>query len=1136
LTDFLHRLRQSMARHALRGLDDVHLLARFREQGEEAAFACLVERHGPMVLSVCRRVLGNEHEAEDAFQATFLVLFRKASGIRKRTSLPSWLHGVAFRIATKAGRRSAQRRRVEREAGRNVEQEEMDTATWNELRVLLDEEIQRLPSKLRLPLILCYLQEKTHAQAAAELGWPRTSVSARLAQAKELLHTRLVRRGVRVAPTILAGVLAEKATAAVVPAGLVLATVRLAAAMAAGKATTATVAVALAQGFLRGLTAVKLLLATAIVSGLGLGLGFVGAFALTTGTGERPTAPGKTVNTKVEQPKKKLPPQARLDAMGDPLPAGVVARMGSSRLRHSESIQNIVYSSDGKTIVSQVRKDGICLWDAATGMLKQRLALPVSPNYAHPVDNQTMVVAVIDYRKKDVMIQMLDMRAAKELGRFMVSAGSSATDVALAPGGKTVAYSLNDGIVHLVDATTGKEKLQFKSGEGGGRRGFAFSPDNTTLAVSDSSKSATVRFHDATDGKLVREFKQEGKGLLHLRFSPDGRFLAAHALPFKTEAKETSMVLFDMRTGKESPKMSGADGSDRVLAFSPDGKFLATSKDRRENALGVILWDLDSGKEVRRFATWDTVTAGAFSPDGKTLAGGNLLGTIALWDVASGISLPASAAPIQFTKIRGFAAGGKHLIGEAERFYLWETATGREVRPLAMLGRESWPARALSPDLTIMAAFGLDGKTIKLCDADDAKELRVFEGLDQGKKLDGIEGLNVPRFLRFSPDGRLLVSVNKETAQVWNVQTGQQIYKFPDFPTFWYDPIVFSADSGWLAATSYGERAGAGPSIRLWDLKTGKMAKQLTPRRGWAYALAFSPDGRFLAASTSSRNVIYNNEDVADRGLIQVWDLASGKEWRSFDDTNPLGSTCLDFSPDGRMLASCNIDGLHLWELATGGHRHVFKGHSGYVNSLAFLPNGRLLAAASPEAPVYIWDVGLGLVGPGKKLTAETLERSWADLAGEDAGKAYQALLVLASDPNRAVPFLGQHLKPVPSPDPKRIQQLVKDLESSQFAKRKAAEAELDKLADASAAVLRKAVQDPSSLEVRQRLEQILKGLERYTPDKLRLIRSVEALEWMGTDDALRLITELADGAPDAYLTREAIGARDRLRTMVKGS
>jgi RNA polymerase sigma factor (sigma-70 family) len=146
-----------------RDLSDVDLLERFRLRREEAAFTLLVQRHGPMVLAVCRRVLGDAHEAEDAFQATFLVLIRNAAAIRKQRSLAAWLHGVASRLAHKARKRTLrQRERVGQAFQPDIHDDPGETLATRELRAALDEEIARLPAKYRTPLVLCYLADKTH--------------------------------------------------------------------------------------------------------------------------------------------------------------------------------------------------------------------------------------------------------------------------------------------------------------------------------------------------------------------------------------------------------------------------------------------------------------------------------------------------------------------------------------------------------------------------------------------------------------------------------------------------------------------------------------------------------------------------------------------------------------------------------------------------------------------------------------------------------------------------------------------------------------------------------------------------------------------------------------------------------------
>jgi hypothetical protein len=215
--------------------------------------------------------------------------------------------------------------------------------------------------------------------------------------------------------------------------------------------------------------------------------------------------------------------------------------------------------------------------------------------------------------------------------------------------------------------------------------------------------------------------------------------------------------------------------------------------------------------------------------------------------------------------------------------------------------------------------------------------------------------------------------------------------------------------------------------------------------------------------------------------------------------------------------------------LASGRPRHAFLGHQSRTYSLAFSPDGRTLAASSVDAPVYVWDVA-GILEPRpRRLSNDELQRDWTALAGADATAAFQAIHRLAAVPKRTLPLLREHLKPVPMPDLKRIRQLIKELDSDAFTERQKAVAELEKCADASASLLRQTIEDKPSLEIRRRLQQILDGLERV-PETLRAVRAVEVLELIATPEAVRSIDELAKGAADARLTREAVAARNRLR------
>jgi RNA polymerase sigma factor (sigma-70 family) len=202
---------------------DARLLHRFVIDRDAAAFEAIVDRHGPPVLAVCRRYLKDPADVEDAFQATFLVLVRKASGLRDGDALSSWLYGVAYRVAVRA-RSDALKRRA-REGGPEGLQDAPagPSRPADDAPEILDGELARLPDKYRTPLVLCYLEGRTHDQAAAELGWPVGTVRSRMAKGRSLLRERLARRGVD-APACLAAVRAQVASIPTVPSSLVAAT------------------------------------------------------------------------------------------------------------------------------------------------------------------------------------------------------------------------------------------------------------------------------------------------------------------------------------------------------------------------------------------------------------------------------------------------------------------------------------------------------------------------------------------------------------------------------------------------------------------------------------------------------------------------------------------------------------------------------------------------------------------------------------------------------------------------------------------------------------------------------------------------------------------------------------------------
>jgi RNA polymerase sigma factor (sigma-70 family) len=244
-------LRQSAGAPAERDLADQALLERFVTGGDEKAFAILVQRHGPMVLGVCRRVLHDAHEAEDAFQATFLVLVHKARSIGRPDSLGPWLHGVAYRTSARAWE-AARRRGRERERTAMPDGDPAIEVMGRELCHLLDEELGRLASKYRGPLVLTYLEGKTTEEVARLLGCPKGTVQSRLARGRDRLRDRLVRRGVVLSVSTLSMLLADKAVPASVAEGAVKAAVSTAAGHTVSGAIPETVA-ALTKGVLRAM-------------------------------------------------------------------------------------------------------------------------------------------------------------------------------------------------------------------------------------------------------------------------------------------------------------------------------------------------------------------------------------------------------------------------------------------------------------------------------------------------------------------------------------------------------------------------------------------------------------------------------------------------------------------------------------------------------------------------------------------------------------------------------------------------------------------------------------------------------------------------------------------------------------------
>jgi RNA polymerase sigma factor (sigma-70 family) len=371
----LRHLRQVAHVQAASGATDRQLLDQFVNWGEEAAFTLLLQRHGPMVFGVCRRLLHNEHDAEDVYQATFLLLARKASGIRKRESLSSWLYGVAYRLALRMKAQAASRQTRERRSvlRKQAAQASFFKVAWRELEALLDEALQTLPEKYRVVLVLCYLQSKTQEQAARHLGCALGTVRSRLARGREMLRARLTQRGLALSAGAFVTVLATANPATAVPPLLVHATLRAAATgMGAAAAGVSPRVAALVQGGLNAMVATHTKFMTALLLAFGLVVGGVATLARQATARQEP---GAVRGTAQVAPRPEASPPAVLapetdnaekqkartvighvvDTAGKPLARAQVAILGLPKSRNHARVELVAANALART---QTDKDG----------------------------------------------------------------------------------------------------------------------------------------------------------------------------------------------------------------------------------------------------------------------------------------------------------------------------------------------------------------------------------------------------------------------------------------------------------------------------------------------------------------------------------------------------------------------------------------------------------------------------------------------------------------------------------------------------------------------------------------------------------------------------------------------------------
>jgi hypothetical protein len=287
--------------------------------------------------------------------------------------------------------------------------------------------------------------------------------------------------------------------------------------------------------------------------------------------------------------------------------------------------------------------------------------------------------------------------------------------------------------------------------------------------------------------------------------------------------------------------------------------------------------------------------------------------------------------------------------------------------------------------------------------------------------------------------------------------------------------------------------------------------------------LGFSPDGRLLI----SYNFGQTPEDSSQ--TLRLWEVLTASELMSLPAADANASVAC--SPDGRQMAvTASVGEILLWDLKKGKEQYRFKGFNAEVTSLAFSPDGRRLVSGLSDSTLLVWDVPPG-ANPPIKLAAEDLAKAWNDLAGSDAPRAFRARWILASAPEETLGLLTKHLRRARPADAHRLRRLLTDLESDQFSVREKAQEEVQKLGDLAEPVLKQTLENKPTLEMRRRVQALLERLRGPVtqPERLQALRAVAVLEDIGTTEARRLLEKLAEGAPEARLTREAKESLRRL-------
>jgi RNA polymerase sigma factor (sigma-70 family) len=954
----LHHVRRVLGD---RPLPDGVLLEQFARRADEEAFAALMRRFGPLVWSVSLRGTWHEQDAEDVYQATFLLLARKAKSIRKSGSVSSWLYGVAHRLAQRTRAEAARRRQLEQRVAIPDTAASTDNVTWRELREVLDEELARLPEKYRAPLLLCYFEGMTQEEAARQLGWTPRSVKDRLERGRNRLRTRLAKRGVTLSMTLAGSMLAGGLATAAAPTALTETTLRAAVLFAlrlplAGAASERSLA--LARGGVKAMFAGKTsVLALGLVTAL-----LLGGAGLVAGGRFFEVSPEAAGPGDGEE-------RGAVDRYGDPLPPGAVIRLGTVRYRVSSA--GAAFLPDGKTVAAAVNGGGIQLWDARTGRLLREIdtghfAAGNGSNRGFAVSRDGKRLAAAGFVQGDgkpgfrSAAAIFDLATGKPVRVIERSPREGIHSLTISPDGKMLFTLDGNGKLRVEEVATGAELLtqQFPRDV---MAHVTLSPDGSTIAVGSGPNTHKILVWKWQTAEEPREIKSGWHRGREVAISPDGKLLA------ECSDSEPDVRIFDVASGRLVHKLEQPDFEPYrhySVVFSPNGNLLAASGGTNDRS-AVNLWDPATGKFVKRL---DIGGALAFSPDSSLLVAGSQV-----WDFAADKELSANPEAHR-APVERMVTGEKNLVvtttGSDKDIRIWDATTGKQRLRIAQPG---WIRDiALSPDGSKLASSSLVGDdSVSVWDTTTGK--RIY-------RLAGHGRLGGRRAVRFTPDGKAVLSWGDDMyLRKWDMRNGKAVLEEKlrptgvDVPGEDEDPVAagkremlgfdlgecrFTADAKHLILQAKG-------GFFVFDANNGKELNWFPGNVRFAIGMAVSPDGKLVAASSWGESIEIKLPDgstqhtTANNHPVSWWNLAKGDLVHRVvlpdESAGPVA-----FAPDGKLLAVASSRPgarVRLIETETGRELRKIEGFRGIVRSLAFMPDGKRLVSGMEDSSALIWDL-----------------------------------------------------------------------------------------------------------------------------------------------------------------------------------